>query len=65
MDWRIQKKIKSFSENVVLAYFAELSEKYKSSSLWFFYSMLKAVLRIAHDVDLDKYGTLRSFLKRK
>jgi hypothetical protein len=65
MDWRIRKKITSFSENVLLAYFADIATKYKSSSLWSFYSMLKAVLRINHDVDIEKYAKLRSFLKRQ
>lgn len=64
MDWRIQKKTNSLSENVILAYFADIADKYKSSSLWSFYSMLKAVLKIKHDIDLEKYGKLRSFLKR-
>lgn len=65
MDWRIQKKAMSFSENVLLVYFVELSEKYKSSSLWSFYSMLRTVLVINHDVNIEKYGKLRSFFKRK
>lgn len=65
MDWRIQSKANSFSENVILAYFADLADRYKSSSLWSYYSMLKAVLKIKHDLDLEKYGKLRAFLKRK
>lgn len=65
MDWRIQKKTTSFSENVLLAYFAELGEKYKSSSLWSYYSMLKSVLILKHNVNMEKYSKLRSFLKRK
>lgn len=65
MDWRIKKKTTSFSENVLLAYFAELGEKYKSSSLWSYYSMLKSVLILKHNVNMEKYSKLRSFLKRK
>lgn len=64
-EWRLRKNTNSFSENVLLAYFAELSAQYKPSSLWSFYSMLKTMLRINHDVDLEKYGKLRAFLKRK
>lgn len=64
-EWRLRKNANSFSENVLLAYFTELSAKYKPSSLWSFYSIIKSMLRINHDVDLEKYGKLRAFLKRK
>lgn len=64
-EWRLRNNANSFSENVLLAYFAELSAKYKPSSLWSFYSIIKSMLRINHDVDLEKYGKLRAFLKRK
>lgn len=64
-EWRLRNNTNSFSENVLLAYFAELSAKYKPSSLWSFYSIIKSMLRINHDVDLEKYGKLRAFLKRK
>lgn len=64
-EWCLRNKVSSFSENVLLAYFAELSAKYKPSSLWSFYSILKSMLRINHDVDLEKYGKLRTLLKRK
>jgi hypothetical protein len=40
--WKTSKDANSFSENVFLAYFMELSQKYKSSSLWCYYSMLKS-----------------------
>lgn len=64
-EWRLRKNANSFSENVLLAYFTELSAKYKPSSLWSFYSIIKSMLRINHNVDLEKYGKLRAFLKRK
>lgn len=64
-EWRLRNKANSYSENVLLAYFAELGAKYKPSSLWSFYSMIKSVLKINHDVDLEKYKKLRAFLKRK
>lgn len=44
--WKKQKKTKSFSEHVLLAYFHELSGKYKPSTLWSIYSMLKTTLKI-------------------
>lgn len=65
MDYRQQKHVQSFSENVVLSYFAELSTKFKSSTLWSCYSMLRSMLAVNHDIDLSKYLKLRAFLKRK
>jgi hypothetical protein len=40
-EWMEIKKIREVSEKVVLAYFAEQSEKLKPSSLWCRYSMLR------------------------
>lgn len=65
IDWKTQKKAASFSENVVMAYFQELSDKYKCSSLWTKYSMLKSTISINHEVDISKYSKLIAFLKRK
>lgn len=65
MDYRKNKNIGSFSENVLIAYFAELSQKLKSSTLWSVYSMLKSTLSTHHNVDLAKYLKLRAFLKRQ
>ena len=65
MDWRSEKNINSYSENVLLAYFGELAQRYKSFSLWAQYSMLKSTLNINNNVDISKYSKLRAFLKRK
>lgn len=65
IDWRRRKNVKSFSEAVLLAYFSELSEKYKSSSLWSYYSMLRSTLEINNNVKIENYSKLRAFLKRK
>ena len=65
MDCRTKKKSNSSSENNLLAYFMELSEKYKSSSLWTTYSMLKSTLNIHHNINIETYSKLRFFLKRQ
>ncbi|KAB0804246.1 hypothetical protein PPYR_01216 [Photinus pyralis] len=44
IDWRRMRNTHSFSENVLLAYLADLSVKVKPSTLWSQYSMLKATL---------------------
>jgi hypothetical protein len=41
MDWRLKNKIKSFSENVELAYFGEITKQFKPSSLWAMYGWLQ------------------------
>ncbi|XP_050302598.1 uncharacterized protein LOC126740553 [Anthonomus grandis grandis] len=64
MDYRTNKNVTSFSENVVMAYFLELGSKMNSSTLWANCSMLKATLAIRHDVDISEYSKLRAFLKQ-
>ena len=65
MKFREQKKIDSFSENVVLVYFSELSERYKSSTLWSIFSMLRSTLNIHQSIDINSYTKLLAFLKRQ
>ncbi|KAJ8912994.1 hypothetical protein NQ315_002871, partial [Exocentrus adspersus] len=60
-----EKNLKSYSENVLLVYFGELSKKMKSSTLWSVYSMLRATLNIYNKVDIGTYFKLRAFLKRQ
>lgn len=63
MDWRTLNNFDSFSENVLLAYFKELSEKYKSTSLWAHYSMLRSKLIINNGTNIENYSKLRAYLK--
>lgn len=65
LDWCSGKNANSFTENVLLAYFNELSTKYKASSLWTFYSMLRSTLNINNGIHIENYSKLRAFLKRK
>lgn len=65
ITWKMNKKANSFSENVLLAYFQELSDNFKCSSLWSKYSMIKSTLSIYNEIDITKYSKLVSFLKRK
>lgn len=64
MDWKEAKKTDSFSENVFLAYFHDLSTKWKSSTLWKTYSILKSTVNVKHDIDISKYKKVKAFLKR-
>lgn len=63
-DWQAEKVINSNSEKVLLTYFDELSQKFKASTLWSQYSMLRTMLNIHQTVDISNYLKLRQFLKR-
>lgn len=65
IDWCSIKKVKSYSENVLLAYFSEESKSYKAATLWSYYSMIKACLQIKENIDISKYNRLIAFLKRQ
>lgn len=65
--WRDEKKLKETNESVMLVYFDFLFEtlKYKSSTLWNRYSMLRTMIDTEEEKDISKYTKLRCFLKRK
>jgi len=65
MEWRIAKNVQTFSENVLMIYFEELSGKYKYSTLWTIFSMLKSTLSANHNIDLASYKKLQALIKRK
>lgn len=65
MEWHSNKKIASFSEDVLIVYFEELSCSMKPSCLWVRYSMLKSTLNLNHNIDISSYSRLVSLLKRK
>lgn len=65
MDWRNAKNISSFTENDLLAYFHELQQKMKPSSLWTHCSVIKSVLNVRHNVDISGYRKLYALLKQK
>ncbi|XP_049886289.1 uncharacterized protein LOC126380733 [Pectinophora gossypiella] len=65
MAWKLDHKASSFSENVLLAYFQSLHNKFKPSSLWVEYSKLKSTINLYHQTDISKYAKLLAFLKRK
>lgn len=65
MEWRRLKNIDSFSEDVLLAYFKELAEKYAFSSLLMTCSMLRTTLYLNHKINLRQYSKLRLFIKSK
>lgn len=51
MAWKLTNKIDSFSEDVLLVYFNEQSEKMKPSTLWSRWSMLRSVILLKHEIN--------------
>lgn len=64
-EWRVREQIQGAWETVLLAYFVKLSNEYSPSSLWPKYSMLRACLELKERVEIDKYGALIRFIKKK
>lgn len=65
MDFCRKNNSVSFSENVLMAYVAELAKTMKSSTLWAHYSMLRSTLSIKNNINIAQYHKLRAFLKRQ
>lgn len=65
LQWKSEKNAASFSETVLLAYFSEKAQKYKPSTLWSMYSMLKSTILTRNDINIQEYKKLTAFLKRK
>lgn len=63
-EWCKKKKVQTYTENVMLAYFHEKSKEYKSSTVWAQYSMLKSCMIVYDNIDISKYAKLMAFLKR-
>ncbi|KAK5641228.1 hypothetical protein RI129_009775 [Pyrocoelia pectoralis] len=63
MEWRTKNNIASYSENVLIVYFEELSNKIKSPSLWTRYSILKSTLNIKNQINIAQYPKLHALLK--
>lgn len=63
-SWCIEKKVTRISENVLLAYFSELSKNMSPSTVWSTYSMLKSTIKIKNDIDISRFKKVIAFLKK-
>lgn len=61
--WQQSRKTDSFDEKVIMVYFSEAAKKYKPSTLWSMYSMLKKTLICKNNIDISKISQLIAFLK--
>ncbi|XP_066585872.1 tyrosine recombinase XerC-like [Prorops nasuta] len=65
LKWQKLHNVTTISEKVMLIYFSELSEKWKASTLWSHFSMLKSTILINHNLDISKYNNVVIYLKRQ
>ncbi|XP_044593466.1 uncharacterized protein LOC123271256 [Cotesia glomerata] len=65
MKWRKNKKVKSFSEPILLTYFSDLAETKLPSTWWSTYSMLRSMIDIKHKINVYMYSGLIAFLKQQ
>lgn len=65
MEWRRNKKVKSFSEPILLTYFSELAETKLPSTLWATYSMLRSMIDMKKKINIHNYSGLIAFLKQQ
>ncbi|EFA07727.1 hypothetical protein TcasGA2_TC002205 [Tribolium castaneum] len=63
--WRSNKKIDTICEDTILAYFSSELSRYKSSSLWSKYSMLRSTINLRERIDISKFPSVIPYLKRK
>lgn len=64
LEWQVPRGTTSVSEDTMLVYFAEMSKKFKPSSLWAKYSMLKSTILNSRNVDIGKYKQLSTFMSK-
>ncbi|XP_066256701.1 protein tramtrack, beta isoform-like isoform X10 [Euwallacea similis] len=65
MDWCASKDFTTYTEDVVLKYFEDLSLTHSCATMWVYYSMLRSTLIINNNINIEKYEKLRNFLKIK
>lgn len=63
MQWRNKNKLETFSEETFLVYFKELSKTKKPSTLWSCWSMLRSVMNINHNININCYQRLKALMK--
>lgn len=64
--WQNGYGVTKISSKLILAYFHMLNaKKYKPTTLWAVYSMLKATLRSIEDIHIGNYPQVSAFLKKK
>jgi integrase len=66
IQWARKKGTTNFKkEEVLLAYFLELSKIMRPNTLWSRFSMIKAVMKIRENLDIGQFYKLITFLKKQ
>ena len=65
IQWCTEMNVKTYTESVLLAYFANLSATMKSSTLWSMYSMLRSTLNLKNGFNISGYSKLKAYLKKQ
>lgn len=60
-----KKKVSKITENVLLAYFNEIMQRYKASTLWTILSAIKAISKTKSNVDFGELESVQAVLKQK
>ncbi len=64
-EWLKESKIKTITQQVMLAYFTHKSKNRQSTTLWSEYSKLKCMIYADRNVDISRFAAVSAFLKRK
>lgn len=65
LQWKDNNKVSKINEDILIVYFEELSDLWKSPTLWSHWSKLAVILGVRHNIDMQKFTLLKTFLKRK
>lgn len=63
LKWLEKSTAANISENILLAYFHQLSKKQCPTTLWSTYSMLRTMIKFHNNEDIGKHANLIGFLK--
>lgn len=61
--WREEYNVHRISQNVLLAYFNQLSATMKPNTLWSIWSVLKKMLNARENIDIVQFPEVKAFVK--
>ncbi|KAF7997160.1 hypothetical protein HCN44_005437 [Aphidius gifuensis] len=65
IEWKTKQQNSIINEDLMIKYLIEMSSIIKPSSLYARYSMLKTMIKIKNNIDIDNYKKLKPFLKNQ
>ncbi|XP_063908425.1 uncharacterized protein LOC135126358 isoform X1 [Zophobas morio] len=64
-EWRRENSVNGVDENILLAFFEDLSHKYSPNTLWPKLSMLRSMLHLREKTDVKLFDEVEAFVKNK